>query len=69
MFNKFERGNVDSSVTGIGLGLYVSKLISNELLGSLYIDKEYTGGTRFVFEHPMHLSARSYQEIMNNADA
>ena len=69
VFNKFERGNVDSSVTGIGLGLYVSKLISNELLGSLYIDKEYTGGTRFVFEHPMHLSARSYQEIMNNADA
>lgn len=50
VFDGFHK--VDSFQQGIGLGLAVSKKITQKLGGDLTIDKNYTGGTRFVLQLP-----------------
>lgn len=46
----FERfAKLDAYAQGTGLGLSISKEISMRLGGELYIDEDYTRGTRFVF--------------------
>ncbi|MGM9813024.1 MAG: sensor histidine kinase [Muribaculaceae bacterium] len=53
IFGQFEKA--DEASQGSGLGLYISRTISRTLLGELYVDKTYTGGARFVFNHPIDL--------------
>ena len=53
IFGQFEKA--DETSQGSGLGLYISRAISRTLLGELYVDKTYTNGARFVFNHPIDL--------------
>ena len=47
VFERFTK--LDSYTQGTGLGLSISREIARRLGGDLYIDKDYTRGTRFVF--------------------
>ncbi|WP_249413200.1 ATP-binding protein [Alistipes montrealensis] len=38
---------------GGGLGLYLSKIIIRRLSGSIFIDPDYTGGTRMIVILPL----------------
>ena len=40
---------LDQFKPGLGLGLHICSIISDLLKGKLYLDEEYTGGSRFVF--------------------
>lgn len=51
IFGRFERVNEKSQGTGIGLS--ISHLIINRLGGEIWIDPEYTSGSRFIFTHPL----------------
>lgn len=51
IFERFVK--LDSFSQGTGLGLSVCRAIARKLGGSLYVDKEYTGGTRFIFSIPL----------------
>ena len=53
IFGQFEKA--DEASQGSGLGLYISRTISRTLLGELFVDKTYTNGARFVFQHPTNL--------------
>lgn len=52
LFEHFEK--IDHYSPGLGLGLYVSRLIARALGGEIYLDTHYTGGARFVFTIPNH---------------
>lgn len=47
IFSRFRQ--LDNSVPGCGLGLYISRLLANLLGGDVRIDTEYRGGARFIF--------------------
>lgn len=50
----FERFlQLDMSVRGCGLGLYISRLIASLLEGEINVDTSYRGGARFVFTIPL----------------
>lgn len=53
LFQRYEKLN--EAANGTGLGLYISMLISKKLGGKIYLDESYTGGSKFVFEHPTRL--------------
>ena len=52
VFNRFEKldGNKKK---GTGLGLAISRQIAMIVGGRIWVDSAYTGGTRFVFAHPI----------------
>lgn len=52
IFGRFER--VDEKSQGTGIGLSICQLIINRLGGEIWIDPEYTEGSRFVFTHPLN---------------
>jgi signal transduction histidine kinase len=64
IFNRYEKLN--EAATGTGLGLYISRLIAEKLGGRLYIDDNYTGGARFIFEHPEHFELGQTLNESNN---
>lgn len=47
IFERFKK--LDKFKQGSGLGLNISRTIAEKLGGSIYVDKHYTGGARFVF--------------------
>lgn len=51
VFERFAKLNDFSQ--GTGLGLPICRIIAEKLGGSLIIDKEYTGGCRFIFTLPL----------------
>ena len=51
VFDRFTK--LDRFSQGNGLGLHICKLIAEGLHGSVYLDKNYTVGSRFVFELPV----------------
>lgn len=51
VFERFEKLNEYSQ--GTGLGLAISRLIVENLGGRIWVDKNYIGGARFVFTHPL----------------
>lgn len=51
IFKRFER--VDEKSQGTGIGLSICQLIINRFGGDIWIDPEYTNGSRFVFTHPL----------------
>ncbi|MDE6207673.1 MAG: HAMP domain-containing histidine kinase [Muribaculaceae bacterium] len=51
IFDRFFK--LDRTRPGAGLGLYISRLISDLLDGSLSFDMEYHGGSRFIFSIPV----------------
>lgn len=52
IFQRFEK--LDENVQGSGLGLSICQLIIEHIGGKIWIDPDYTGGSRFVFTHPIH---------------
>lgn len=54
IFQRFEK--LDENAQGSGLGLSICQLIIEHIGGKIWIDPDYTGGSRFVFTHPIHLS-------------
>lgn len=51
IFERFRQ--LDMSVQGCGLGLYISRLIARLLNGDVVLDPTYRGGARFVFTLPL----------------
>lgn len=53
VFNRFEKLSETSS--GSGLGLSICLLIVKKWGGRIWVDPNYTDGTRFIFTHPLVL--------------
>ena len=53
VFERFQM--LDKSKRGTGLGLHICRLIAKLLHADAYVDKSYTKGARFVFDHPLKL--------------
>ena len=51
VFQRFEKLN--EFVQGTGLGLAICKLTIQYMGGDIWIDKNYKGGARFIFSHPI----------------
>lgn len=51
VFNRFEKLNENAQ--GTGLGLSICRLIIERFGGKIWIDPDYSGGTRFCFTHPL----------------
>lgn len=51
VFNRFEKLNENAQ--GTGLGLSICRLIIERFGGKIWIDPDYTTGTRFCFTHPL----------------
>ena len=51
VFQRFEKLN--EFVQGTGLGLAICKLTIQYMRGDIWIDKDYKGGARFIFSHPI----------------
>lgn len=51
IFQRFEKLNENAQ--GSGLGLSICQLIIEHIGGKIWIDPDYTGGSRFVFTHPI----------------
>lgn len=56
IFQRFEKLNENAQ--GSGLGLSICQLIIEHIGGKIWIDPDYTGGSRFCFTHPIHQQAR-----------
>ena len=52
IFDRFAKLN--EYAQGTGLGLAICRITVNMLGGEIWVDKDYTGGARFVFTHPIH---------------
>lgn len=51
VFERFQM--LDKTKRGTGLGLHICRIISKLLHGRAYVDTQYSGGARFVFDHPL----------------
>ena len=51
IFNRFEK--LDENAQGTGLGLNICSIIAGRLKGEVKLDKNYTGGARFLFILPL----------------
>lgn len=51
IFQRFQM--LEKSKRGTGLGLHICRLIANLLHGRSYLDTQYKGGAKFVFDHPL----------------
>lgn len=54
IFNRFEK--LDEHHHGAGLGLSICQLIIKRVGGEIWIDSDYTEGSRFCFTHPIKTS-------------
>lgn len=63
IFQRFEKLN--ENVQGSGLGLSICQLIIEHIGGQIWIDSEYTEGSRFCFTHPISQTER---RIRNETD-
>ncbi|WP_294613637.1 ATP-binding protein [uncultured Bacteroides sp.] len=52
IFQRFEK--LDENAQGSGLGLSICQLIIEHIGGRIWIDPDYTGGSRFMFTHPIN---------------
>lgn len=57
IFQRFEKLNENAQ--GSGLGLSICQLIIEHIGGKIWIDPEYTTGSRFLFTHPIHYSPQA----------
>ena len=66
IFEHFEK--LDHYSPGLGLGLYVCRLIARALGGDIYLDTEYTTGARFVFTVPNHTAPQEEESQAANGE-
>lgn len=59
IFQRFEK--LDENAQGSGLGLSICQLIIEHIGGRIWIDPDYTEGSRFMFTHPIN-QTRSKQK-------
>jgi len=52
LFTRFERAGAPMSVSGLGLGLYISKQIIEALTGTIRVESEEGKGASFIIEIP-----------------
>ncbi|WP_300701230.1 ATP-binding protein [Bacteroides sp.] len=60
IFQRFEKLNENAQ--GSGLGLSICQLIIEHIGGKIWIDPDYTGGSRFCFTHPVNQANRKEAE-------
>ena len=65
IFRRFEKLNENAQ--GSGLGLSICQLIIEHIGGKIWIDPDYTGGSRFFFTHPIRQSQSTNPQKENNA--
>ena len=65
IFRRFEKLNENAQ--GSGLGLSICQLIIEHIGGKIWIDSDYTGGSRFFFTHPIRQSQSTKTQKENNA--
>jgi two-component system, sensor histidine kinase len=56
IFNRFERANEDVSVSGLGLGLFISQQIVQQHGGKISLRSSVGKGATFIVELPLHNS-------------
>lgn len=56
IFQRFEKLNENAQ--GSGLGLSICQLIIEHIGGKIWIDPDYTGGSRFIFTHPIRQAGK-----------
>lgn len=61
IFQRFEKLN--ESAQGSGLGLSICQLIIEHIGGKIWIDPDYTEGSRFCFTHPVSQANRKEAEV------
>lgn len=62
IFNRFEKLNENAQ--GSGLGLSICQLITERFGGKMWIDADYTGGSRFLFTHPINSANETTTEAI-----
>lgn len=67
IFQRFERGKLTREVSGLGLGLFISKQIIDAHSGNIWIESKLGEGTTFHIELPLLESLESTLEL-NLAD-
>ena len=67
IFQRFEK--LDENAQGSGLGLSICQLIIEHIGGKIWIDPDYTGGSRFVFTHPIHQTPITQRRRINHDEA
>lgn len=55
IFNRFERVASSKNITGLGLGLFISKQIVLAHKGKIWAERQQSGGTTFIVELPSDL--------------
>jgi PAS domain S-box-containing protein len=54
IFQRFERAVIGRDISGLGLGLYISRQIVEQHDGTLFVTSEVGKGSTFVMELPLH---------------
>ncbi len=60
IFQRFQKLN--EGIQGSGLGLSICQLIIEHIGGRIWIDPDYTKGSRFCFTHPIHQTCTDRKE-------
>ncbi len=65
LFNKYTRGKDSATAaTGLGLGLYVAKVIIEQNNGKIWVESEGEGkGSTFIFSIPIHSTLQATSEV------
>ncbi len=63
IFEKFTRGEEESAVSGIGLGLSICRAVIEAHGGKIRAERPTNGGTRFIFSLPLELPPEITPEI------
>jgi signal transduction histidine kinase len=64
IFERFERGGISTEISGLGLGLFISKQIVEAHGGSIHVEPNEPKGSRFILKLPMALKEEATVNFM-----